>query len=76
MENSPKLIRCVIAVALTLAAVAPTRAIESKIFETAVRGYPVMRDASGRRIADGTLVPLREKDRLDVACSSAGCRTG
>src|SRR2546426_306209 len=72
MENTPKLIRCALAAALALAAVVPVRAIESKIFETAVRGYPVMRDAAGRRIADGTFVQWIEKDRLHVQITYAG----
>lgn len=66
MEITPKLIRCGLAAALALAAVVPARAIESKIFETAVRGYPVMRDASGNRIADGNFLQWIEKDRLHV----------
>ena len=66
MKNTPKLIRCALAAVLALAAVVPVRAIESKIYETAVRGFPVMRDASGRRIADGTFVQWIEKDRLHV----------
>ena len=72
MEKTPKLIRCALAAALTLAAVVPVRAIESKIFETAVRGYPVMRDAGGRRIADGTFVQWIEKDRLHVQITYVG----
>ncbi|HEY3159068.1 MAG TPA: hypothetical protein VGJ78_08935 [Vicinamibacterales bacterium] len=51
---------------------APARAIESKIFETAVRGYPVMRDAGGNRIADGTFVQWIEKDRLHVQITYVG----
>jgi hypothetical protein len=71
MTHPPKQTRCAIAVALTLA-VAPLRAIESKIFETAVRGFPVMRDAGGRRIADGTFVQWIEKDRLHVQITYVG----
>jgi hypothetical protein len=68
MEKIAKRMRSagLLAVALMLAAAGPTRAIESKIFETAVRGYPVMRDVSGRRIADGNFVQWIEKDRLHV----------
>ena len=72
MENTAKLIRCALAAALALAAVVPVRAIESKIFETAVRGYPVMRDSSGQRIADGTFVQWIEKDRLHVQITYSG----
>jgi hypothetical protein len=63
---------CIAALVLMLAAVAPTLAIDSKIFETAVRGYPVMRDASGRRIADGNFVQWIEKDRLHVQITYVG----
>lgn len=44
----------------------PTRAIEWTHYETAVRGYPVMRDVSGRRIADGNFIQWIEKDGLHV----------
>src|SRR5882672_10891602 len=71
MTHTAKRTRCALAVALTLA-VAPLRAIESTIFETAVRGYPVMRDAGGRRIADGNFVQWIEKDRLHVQITYAG----
>ncbi len=67
MEKIPLQIRSALLAALVaLAAGAPTSAIESTIFETAVRGYPVLRDASGRRIADGNFVQWIEKDRLHV----------
>ena len=72
MENTTKQLRCALAVALTVAAAAPTRAIESKVFETAVRGFPVMRDASGQRIADGNFVQWIEKDRLHVQITYVG----
>ena len=73
MEISTKHIRSAcVAAALALAAVIPARAIESKVFETAVRGYPVMRDASGQRIADGNFVQWIEKDRLHVQITYAG----
>jgi hypothetical protein len=71
MKNTAKRIRCALALAL-LAWVVPMRAIESKVFETAVRGYPVMRDASGRRIADGNFVQSIEKDRLHVQITYVG----
>jgi len=73
MEKYPRQISsAVIAVAVALATVAPMRAIESKVFETAVRGYPVMRDASGKRIADGNFVQWIEKDRLHVQITYVG----
>jgi len=74
MEKTVKQMRSAVllAVALMVAAALPTRAIESKIFETAVRGYPVMRDAGGRRIADGDFVQWIEKDRLHVQITYVG----
>ena len=60
------------ALALLATDVAPTRAIESTIFETAVRGYPVMRDASGRRLADGNFVQWIGKDGLHVQITYTG----
>ncbi len=59
MESTPKQLRSLvilIVIALAVFATMPARAIEWKQFETAVRGYPVMRDASGSRIADGNFV--------------------
>src|SRR5258706_4010631 len=75
MENIPKRIRCVpiaIAFALILFVVMPLDAIEWVHFETAVRGFPVMRDASGKRLADGNFVQWMEKDGLHVTIAYAG----
>ena len=73
MQKLPKqLWSAALAAVLMAAAGAPARAIESKIFETAVRGYPVMRDAGGRRIADGNFVQWIEKDRLHVQITYTG----
>ena len=50
MENIPKRIRCApVAVLLAVSAfqTLPLHAIEWPHYETAVRGYPVMRDANG-----------------------------
>ena len=73
MKKLPKqLWSAALAAGLMAAAGAPARAIESKIFETGVRGYPVMRDAGGRAIADGTFVQWIEKDRLHVQITYTG----
>jgi len=67
MESTPKQLRSlVVVIALVTFAAVPMRAIEWKQFETAVRGYPVMRDASGMRLADGTFVQWLEHDGLHV----------
>ena len=68
MENASTPFRSVLTV-LALAFVAsatPTRAIEWTHFETAVRGYPVLRDASGRKMADGDFVQWIANDGLHV----------
>ena len=57
---------CIAVLGMAVLTVAPMRAIEWTHYETAVRGYPVMRDASGRRIADGNFVQWIEKDGLHV----------
>ena len=69
MESTPKQLRSLvilIAIALAIFATIPARAIEWKQFETAVRGYPVMRDASGTRLADGNFIQWIEHDGLHV----------
>src|SRR5438034_3980587 len=67
MESTQKRLRSlVIALALAIVATMPARAIEWKQFETAVRGYPVMRDASGKRLADGNFIQWIEHDGLHV----------
>jgi hypothetical protein len=60
------------ALGLALLVVVPARAIEWTHFETAVRGYPVMRDASGGRIADGNFVQTIGKDGLHVEITYTG----
>jgi hypothetical protein len=57
---------CIAALGMAVLTVVPMRAIEWTHYETAVRGYPVMRDASGRRIADGNFVQWIGKDGLHV----------
>ena len=67
MESTPTQLRSlVITLALAVFAATPMRAIEWKQFETAVRGYPVMRDATGKRMADGTFIQWIANDGLHV----------
>ncbi len=54
------------ALALILAVALPTRAIEWTSFEGSVRGFPVLRDLSGRRLADGDFVQWVTNNRLHV----------
>src|SRR5437016_1687991 len=73
MEKTPKQISSLaIAIALAVFLAVPARAIQWTHYETAVRGYPVMRDASGARIADGTFVQWIEKDGLHVQITYVG----
>ena len=63
----PTLLRTyVTAVALTLLVALPTSAVEWTSFEGNARGFPVLRDASGRRLADGDFTQWLENDRLHV----------
>src|SRR5882672_6965002 len=57
---------CLTALALMLALALPTSAIEWTSFEGSIRGFPVLRDLSGRRLADGDFVQWVTKDRLHV----------
>jgi hypothetical protein len=61
----------VLALLLVALAAAPAGAIEWSHFETAVRGYPVLRDSTGRRIADGNFVQWNGKDGLHVQIAYA-----
>lgn len=63
---------CIAALAFSVLVIVPAGAIEWTHFETAVRGYPVMRDANGRRIADGNFVQWIAKDGLHVQITYAG----
>jgi len=63
---------CIAVLGMVALSLAPARAIEWTQFETAVRGYPVMRDAGGRRIADGTFVQTIGKDGLHVEITYTG----
>src|SRR5438067_2394033 len=72
MNDVKKRLRSIGTVAALVAmAAAPTRAIEWKHYETAVRGYPVMRDAGGRRLADGTFIQWIAQDGLHVQITYA-----
>jgi hypothetical protein len=72
MEQNPKHIRStplragVTALALALLVTLPTSAIEWTSFEGNARGFPVLRDASGRRLADGDFTQWIANDRLHV----------
>jgi len=72
MEKLPTQLWSAALAVVLMAANAPARAIESKIFETAVRGFPVMRDAGGQRIADGNFVQWIGKDGLHVEITYTG----
>ena len=63
------------ALGMALLAVVPMRAIEWTHFETAVRGYPVMRDANGHRIVkvEGELnLEIRARIVIDASGPGAG----
>jgi hypothetical protein len=57
---------CFSALALAALATTPARAIEWPYLESSVRGYPVMRDMNGKRVADGAFVQWTDKDGLHV----------
>lgn len=59
---------------MAIVAAVPARAIEWTHFETAVRGYPVMRDANGRHLADGEFVQWLGKDGLHVQITYTGAK--
>jgi hypothetical protein len=63
---------CIAALALAALTILPAHAIEWTQFESAVRGYPVMRDINGRPIADGNFVQTIGKDGLHVQIDYAG----
>lgn len=72
MENGTSPTRSrLLALLLVALAAAPAGAIEWTHFETAVRGYPVLRDSTGRRIADGNFVQWNGKDGLHVQITYA-----
>ena len=57
-------------VALVLAA--PAGAVDSTLYEGVARGFPVLRDATGKKIGDGDFVQWIENDRLHVRISYSG----
>ena len=63
---------CIAALGIAALLIVPARAIEWTQFETAVRGYPVLRDAGGRRMADGNFVQTIGKDGLHVEITYTG----
>jgi hypothetical protein len=62
--------RCVLVLLLTL--VAPVAAVEWTSFEGAAHGFPVLRDQSGRKIADGDFAQWIEGGRLRVRITYTG----
>jgi len=62
----------VIAIAATVAAATTLRAIQGNQVESGLRAYPVLRDAAGRKIADGNFVQSVENDGLHVQIAYAG----
>ena len=59
---------CLLAIMLTT----PLAALEWTLHEGVARGYPALRDAAGKKIADGDFVQWIEGDRLHVRISYAG----
>lgn len=51
---------------------APLAAVEWASFESVARGYPVLRDHTGQKIADGEFVQWTEKGRLHVRITYSG----
>jgi hypothetical protein len=65
MRSDPLRI-CLTVFALMLAVALPTSAVEWTSYEGNLRGFPVLRDLSGRRLADGDFVQWVNNDRLHV----------
>lgn len=55
-----------IGVIVCLVAIAVGASAQSGDFEATARGFPVMRDASGKKVADGDFAQWLENDRLHV----------
>jgi hypothetical protein len=70
--RQPQLFRFVIVVLSVIAAATTLRAIDGNQIETALRAYPVLRDAEGRKIADGNFVQWVENDGLHVQITYTG----
>ncbi len=62
----------VVAAALVAATVVSAGAIEGNQIETALRAYPVLRDAAGQKIADGNFAQWVEGDGLHVQITYSG----
>jgi len=60
------------AAALVVAAVASAGAIQGNQIESAVRAYPILRDAAGQKIADGNFSQSVENDGLHVQITYTG----
>jgi len=60
-----------VALILSLLSV-PAAALQWTAYEGVARGFPVLRDASGKKIADGDFVQWVEKDRLHVRIVYSG----
>jgi hypothetical protein len=69
---SASLVRaCVATLGLVMLVALPTSAIEWTSVEGTARGYPVMRDLTGRRLADGDFTQWVANDRLHVRIAYA-----
>jgi hypothetical protein len=55
-----------LALLASLMLIVPTRAVEQGSFEGTARGFPVLRDVAGKKIADGDFVQWIEHGRLHV----------
>jgi hypothetical protein len=67
MQQVPRL-----AVLLAMLLVVPAGAIEWTTFDGTARGYPVLRDASGKKVGDGDFVQWVEHGRLNVRITYSG----
>jgi hypothetical protein len=61
-----------LAVLLSLILAVPATALEWRAFEGTARGFPVLRDASGKKIGDGDFLQWVSGGRLHVKISYAG----
>src|SRR5262245_54555408 len=61
-----------VAISLVAAAVVSAGAIEGNQIESALRAYPVLRDAAGQKIADGNFAQWVENDGLHVQITYTG----
>jgi hypothetical protein len=61
-----------LAIVIAMLAVVPASAIEWTAFDGTARGYPVLREVSGRKIGDGDFVQWVERGRLNVRITYSG----